>query len=161
MKNKKTAWILLPVVLGIWGMIGWKIYEATHDAGDHSSGNESDVIAALDSLPVSDTYTLILNYRDPFLGNIPEPRIQKEKPAQHNSQKVAAVITQPASELPVLRYYGLVKESNSGKTVGFLKVNGETHFVKTGDEVSVLKVLALSVDSAVVSVGKEKIVVKK
>jgi hypothetical protein len=153
---------LLPVVLGVWGMIGWKIYVAVN------SDQETDVVVSItgntDSLPseIPETYELLLNYRDPFLDinkksvhlptdqriNLPKPSSVKPK----ESEETAVV-------QPDIRYYGLVKESNSQKTVGFLGVNSQTHFVATGDIIEAIKIMRIWSDSVeVIFDGKKKII---
>lgn len=161
MKNKKTVYFLVPIVLAIWGMIGWKVYAAI-------GGREKDVsIPSAEkkikiSTGISDTLELIANYRDPFLDRMLE---RTNLPKQNSSQKAQKekLLEVPKQELkwPKIIYHGLVKKSGSERTLGFLGVDGKSHFVKSGDDVGNLKVGKIWKDSVEVFWGREKVVFRK
>jgi hypothetical protein len=54
-----------------------------------------------------------------------------------------------------------VKESNSQKTVGFLGIDSETHFVKTGDVISNVAVGRIWSDSVELTMNKQKFFVHR
>lgn len=65
MKNRKsTTSVLLLLCIVVWGTIGWKVF---------SNLNDSPVLVAQIAKPVmairKDSIRLLLNYRDPFLGD--------------------------------------------------------------------------------------------
>lgn len=161
MKNKKTSWILLPAVLLIWGIIGWKIYAATRDNPSADVLPRSTAEVAPEKSDVPDTYRLLLDYPDPFLAtskpvatkpsgtnpHIPKPKISTEP--------VAAAVW------PEIRYAGLVKSPKDGKVVGFLTIDGTSHFVKSGDAIGSVSVKTIWKDSALVGFGKESRTIHK
>ncbi len=160
MKNKKTAWILLPAVLSIWGFLGWKFYMAMNDSAPLKVSDNTLVVPEEDQV-VPDTYQLLLDYPDPFLATSkPTPK----KSSSINSQTPKQVIpkTEPVAAVwPEIRYAGLVKSPKDGKMVGFLSVNGTSHFVKNQDVIGELQVLKIWNDSAKVGFGKEMRVIRK
>ena len=162
MKNKKTAWMLLPAVLLIWGLLGWKIYAAMKDDPSPPFVATSPDPSAPKHVTVPDSYQLLLDYPDPFLTAKKTPvrnvSPSSPKPGNTSTPKVTAPIA-PAV-WPELRYAGLV-QSKDGKTLGFLTVNGASHFVKTNDIIGEITVQKIWKDSVLVVRGKEKNVVRK
>lgn len=161
MKNKKTLWILVPAVLAIWGMIGWKVYAAMQNPDEEYVElplTESDV----DSSFVPENYELDLNYRDPFLGEqIRTTPVRQSSENGTSNKNISKPELTPPIQAPVLHYYGLVQETSTGKTVGFLRINSETHFVKAKDVIEGVTVLRIWSDSVEVSFGNLKSVVRK
>lgn len=162
MKGKATAKLLLPLVIAIWAMIGWKVYAAMNKDGDANnvSYHAPEIAAHGKALP--DSVVLIANYRDPFLDKV----VEVKRNAAANS---SAVVVKPKAEAPPkataswpkLGYYGLVKRNGDAKTVGFLSVDGESHFVQSGTVIGEVKVLRMWKDSVEVVWGKERRVVGK
>lgn len=167
MKNKKTTWILLLGVLGIWGILGWKFYAGLHHSEPEvNTVNADESVENIDTL-VPNNYSLLLDYADPFLGN-------SDRVIKNNSGRTPAKINstpnlnhQPAPESqqtiawPEVHYSGLVKSPTTGKMVGFITVNGQTEFVSEGDAVDVLVVKKLWKDSVAITMGKEMRMVRK
>jgi hypothetical protein len=66
--NKYAAYILGPILLMVWGLVFYKIYQAVY------SGEETFDVPKYDSLPVfeekqeENSYALLVDYKDPFLG---------------------------------------------------------------------------------------------
>lgn len=163
MKNKKLSWILLPGVLAIWAAIGWQVYAAMKS--DDLAVNEQalEQIAPTTKSVVPDTFKLLLDYRDPFLYDV----VRKPPPTNSQSNNAAPAAKKtlppppPAATWPTLSYAGLVRHSGSERSVGFLSVNGNSHFVKTGDAVEGLRVGKVWKDSVEMVMGKETRIVRK
>ena len=69
MKGKKGVYIMLPLVLGIWVMIIYKVYKTIN------GNKENPVFQIQDGLVTSakhelDTFIIVASYRDPFLDKI-------------------------------------------------------------------------------------------
>lgn len=152
--------MLLPAVLLIWGLLGWKIYAAMKDDAPTPLVADAPAVSVTQRT-IPDTYQLLLDYPDPFLTtkktpvrNVasPQPRSTPVPPA-NNTPPI------PSPTWPELHYAGLVQ--SHGKTVGFLSVNGESHFVKANDVIADISVQKIWKDSVLVVRGKEKRVVRK
>lgn len=162
MKTKKTAWILLPAVLSIWGFLGWKLYAAMKDDAPLTADSNTFSIAPEENQVVPDTYQLLLDYPDPFLAAAkPAPK----KSSATNSKNPKQVLQNPepvaAIPWPKIQYSGLVKSPKDGKMVGFLSVDGISNFVKNGDVIRTVTVVKIWNDSVQMKMGKEMRVVKK
>lgn len=119
-------------------------------------------IIAEDDRLMPDTYQLLLDYPDPFLAaSKPAPK----NPLIGNSQtpKQSIPKTEPAAPTPwpEIRYAGLVKSPKDGKVVGFLTVDGISHFVKNGDAIGLVSVKTIWKDSILVVFGKESEIIRK
>lgn len=163
MKNKKLSWILLPGVLAIWAAIGWQVYAAMKSDDEAVNEQSLEQIAPTTKSVVPDTFVLLLDYRDPFLDDV----VRKTPPPNSQSKNAISVAKKtlppptPAATWPTLSYSGLVRHSGSERSVGFLSVNGNSHFVKTGDIVEGLRVGKVWKDSVEVVMGKETKIIRK
>lgn len=163
MKNKKTAYILVPVVLAVWGMIGWKVYAAMNGKDEKFVTVVADekIKSAVNEIP--DTIALIADYRDPFLGKITVINDNSAFKIQHSKSKTEKIPDPPKAPIvwPVVSYHGLVKRNGDQKTVGFLNVSGKSFFVQGGEEAGEVRVGKLWKDSVEILFGKEKKVFRK
>ena len=161
MKNKKTTYFLLPIVLAVWGMIGWKVYAAF-------GGNEKNIVASnlptekINPAETSDTTSLVVNYRDPFLDKAVEKIIPRQ--SKSNSQNIIVKQSVPAmqtSAWPKLAYQGLIKKSVGEKATGFLTVDGKSFFVQAKQDLQDVTIGRLWKDSVEVFFEKEKKIIRK
>jgi hypothetical protein len=160
MKNKLTAKFLLPVVLGIWGLIGWKVYAAINGS-DEAVKSSEPVITKTAKSNLPDSLALSLDYRDPFLSKTEQKRSPGTVyPVIHPGNTTKPEQPKPATaSWPKINYSGLVK--HDAKTVGFLNVNGTSYFVQPGIIAGEVKVINVWKDSVQVEWGKERRVVGK
>jgi hypothetical protein len=160
MKNKKLLYVLLPLVVVIWGCIIYKIYiQVNHKTSYAYSGN------GLSRMPVSgaitDSFTLTEGYRDPFLQgvtfSVPEEEGIEEDLLSNRTQLKNTVV------FPDLKYYGVVSNSVQKKQkTGLLKIAGKDFILKEGSSEQKIKVLHLYNDSAEVLYYKtKKTIIKK
>lgn len=155
-KNKTSMYVLVPIVIGIWGYIGWKIY-------DGLKGKDAVNIPALGSAApatkenVPDTFQLVANYRDPFLGKAEVPHVANTggtsvKKQDKTPQKPAAPV---AAGWPAVTYGGMIQKKQ-GPPFALVTVAGQSHLVKAGEKAGDVVVLSVSRDSIQVGWGKER-----
>jgi hypothetical protein len=160
MKNKKLAYILLPAVILIWGAIFYRIFNAAN--GDEKSiAAEGPHKGAASERSYTDTFSIIANYRDPFLGKLlsvtsdhPKPAIKQQKAPDPKPQPVALA-------WPALAYSGMIKNQRSSMQLAILHVNGQSHNVKTGETIDGVQVVRIFKDSVEVAFQKEKRIIRK
>lgn len=154
MKNKKLSWFLVPVVLSIWGAIGWQVYVAMKSDEDIAPGKVNTLTSVESISAVPDTFALLLDYRDPFLdktfAKTPPVSSIKNNPTPPKTNPIVATIT-----WPTISYSGLVRQPSGDRMLGFLSVNGKSHFVKSGDVIDGLSVGRVTKDSAEIIMGQE------
>ena len=70
MKNKKVTYLLIVLTAVIWGTIGWKVYNAFKEDNVPIAAKGERAMPQKESDPIR----LILDYRDPFLGDYDGPK---------------------------------------------------------------------------------------
>ena len=130
MSKQAKTYVLLGLVLLIWGIIGFKVVN-----GLSASSEPVVVMEPTRDLPKitkkKDTFTLIANYRDPFLGTTP---VSKKKPAKKPIQKTKT----PKRNII---YAGLVSQNGSANALFFVSIDGKQHIMSKNEEIDQVKLL--------------------
>lgn len=157
MKNKKLIYILLPLVIIVWGTIFYKIFYNT--SREEELTDEILPQKNIAATTVSDTFSIIANYRDPFLGII----VHNENNV--NEAPKQKVLSQPKIEQvvqwPNIVYGGMIKNQQSTKQLALVKINGKENIIKAGEMVGTIELVKIYKDSVEVKMGKERKVVRK
>jgi hypothetical protein len=138
------VYLLIILVLIIWGLIVKKIFFSTNDAivpvqPKHAT-KETSANKQID--------TLFLNYTDPFLK-----KKQVKKISQNQTVIKQLPILQQVKDnkkrVPdiLLQYVGYVIDKNKGATSYIIRVNGFQHTIKQGDNIDGLKLIKTTADS--------------
>jgi hypothetical protein len=153
MKNKKLVYILLPLVAVIWGVIFYKIYNQIANSDKNmATGMPLNIEKDADSL--SDTFQLILNYRDPFLSYSFQHQMAKTYPnsLQRGFTKQATQNTE--FQWPNFIYGGMIVNRQNKSKTGLLIYNNQSLLVKEGDINQGYKIIKLYNDSALIGYNK-------
>ena len=159
--NKKTLFILIPLMITIWGGIGYQIYTA----------NETPVAGGIQQFKVkkklvqendTSSYALLLNYNDPFktstrkkIINTQSTASTRAKTNRNAGKKINEIVNWPA-----LRYGGTVESSNQ-KKVGLLTINGKSYLVQRGDQIQNVTVLKYDQDEIKLSYSNQEKTIRK
>lgn len=144
MKNKKTLYLLIPLVLVIWGLILHKVF--THSRGDALLVCRVQV-SAEENLVDTTRYVLRLGYPDPFLRSAPKSSSARpeSKPQKNNRIKqIELSSTQTISRPKGLVYHGIV--SGKQESVGLLELEGKQTLVRPNDQLGSYLVKAVEAD---------------
>lgn len=162
MKNKTLTYILVVVVVGIWGIILYRIFDAV------KSGDDSVAPAAIKqekeayndfSIP-KDTTKLMLNYRDPFGITKQKDTVAKAINLAHVA-KVASPL-KPAINWSFITYSGFIRNPASKKLIALVNINGQNLTLVEGETKNRVKLLRNLRDSIKISYeGKTKFIVIK
>ena len=130
MKNKRAIYILLPVVLGIWGLV---LYEFVSFGTAEEIVPESPSNWFVQSHTYKEPQKIIIetNYRDPFLGTL---HVQVAPMTVPQKQK-KLIKTKIAPELvwPAIKYKGVLSDVKEKKKTFLLIINGKNCFMSIGD----------------------------
>jgi hypothetical protein len=162
LKGKKWTYILLPVTVLIWGLVGYSIYDGLKDDGlDELASTNAPPPAVISG--DADTFQLFNNYRDPFLSNLhksSQPSISTKRDNTPKLPNKGAAIAKAAAPLtndwPVVQYAGIMKNQSSSTALVLLNISGKVYTLKQGDVAEGLKLLAVSNTEVVLARGKEK-----
>jgi hypothetical protein len=155
MKNKGLTYLLLIVVGLIWYQVFFRIKSNLEaDAGPLAGGNP---FALSDIRIRRDTFSLQANYRDPFGGKMstiynPDTVKRMKSPVENRQPK-----SYPVEQSWVkIRYYGLIKKTDSRDPLALLNIDNEQFFLRKGDDVfDGYQVQAIYRDSVLISYGKK------
>ena len=161
MKNKKLIYLLLPVVIAIWGIIFYRIFNTT-------GGDENNVVKEINAgtdkgqSSYTDTFSISANYRDPFMGKLAVGNNDQPKATTSMQKKAVEPKPQPApTPWPALAYSGMIKNQRSSIQLAMLQVNGQSYNIKSGETVEGVQVMKIYRDSVEVIFQKEKRTIRK
>lgn len=108
----------MALVLIVWGILGFRIVKTVNPATE-------GLPLAIDlgkfspqAIKQRDTFSIVTNYRDPFLGTLPKSNVPKKK-------KKAVIPKKEVLPEKDIRYTGFITESVTGKKIFFLTVDGQ------------------------------------
>ncbi|KAB5492149.1 hypothetical protein [Flagellimonas hadalis] len=122
-KNTKT-YILLGLVLVIWGIIGYKLISAFSPDPEPVTFMETTNFKSKNRAQ-KDTFSLLANYRDPFLGTWNTSRPKK---------KQGAPVKKESIEFPNIIYTGLVSGAHTKDHIYFVTIGGSQYLMKRGTQ---------------------------
>lgn len=158
MKNKKLLYILFPLVILIWGAIFYKIFYY-ESPGEEWKEEAVSPLKNIVTLSVPDTFNIIADYRDPFLGTIVHMEKAPDRPMQPK------VVQPPKIKVaviwPNIVYGGMIKNQQSSQELALVKINGKENIIKAGDKVGDIELIKIYKDSIEVRMGKAVKVVRK
>ncbi|AXB56849.1 hypothetical protein [Flavobacterium fluviale] len=143
MAKKKINIILILVVLGLWGTVGYraiKNYFGNNDGAVNTEiGNHNVSLKKINK----DTFDLKKVGRDPFLNKqFEEKQVSSAVLVSYHPIKkiVTPSIPKPSSNInwPQLKYFGYLKSNN--QELVLLKIDSKLHKLKLNDEVNGLVV---------------------
>ena len=155
--NRKSTKILLGIaVLTIWSTVFYRIYKAIAPE-DTTFLPTTSYNLAVEKKSKQDTFTLLANYRDPFLGqrSTYPKRSRSLSPSPPpkriiNTPPPKPVATKPPKKrkpvkFPKVHYKGFVK--NHGVTKALVNVNGKSQNLKRGQEFENVRISRITEDS--------------
>lgn len=148
MKNKATLYLLVVIVLGIWGVIGYKLIVAfSGKGGQKNLQNELSSNQIVLSSIEKPSFSITPPERDPFLGGLYVKKTIKKKPTKRKPQIQL--------QWPDIVFKGLVSDKGAKKRVFLIDVNGESHFTEIGEMINT-KLRLVKGDNQKVKIALEK-----
>ena len=132
MKSKTKTYVLVVLVLGIWGLIGYRVLSAVNPQAPTMEQQHVDVAFNPRPQTATDTFSIQTANRDPFLGTL---LVKKEK---HLARKVQV---QSPIEWPQITYQGHIAEQEGGAEVFIVSINGRQQLMKTGQTLDGVKLV--------------------
>lgn len=160
--NKYAPYILGPILLLIWGLIFYKIYQAVYGNGEELEVPSYGALPVFETVQKDSSYALLVDYRDPFLGkrfqyNSSSPSSFSPRTAApsrvSNNRKSPPIPKQqptPPKNFPKIIYQGYqILETD---TIALLNINGK--FYPTARKGAVLQgVQVQGIDKDSIQVG--------
>lgn len=138
------TYLLIVSVLGLWGFIFYRVADNVSAGPPKASPPEKKVSVEEEKVfSVKDTFTLLLNYRDPFTGEIAMEPVKEETESTIN-------IPQLKPEPPKLShiiYTGYIINPGSKRAVSIITINGKEQMMAEGETIGDVKLLRNRKDS--------------
>ena len=126
-KNKKTA-LLLTAVLAIWGILGFKVIGTLVPDNE----NQPKLVIEPSFVPTKvkkrDTFSIVANYRDPFLGTLP-----KSEPPKKTKVKT---LKKPQPPKKNIFYSGSIAPNGTNNRMFFVTIDGQQHIMSKNQEIN-------------------------
>lgn len=131
MKNKKNIYILLPIVLFVWGAVLFQLFSFTNSDENIPATNSELTIKPL-KFNKRQSFIIDINYRDPFLGKMyAENTISK--PKANGSKIVKTAKPKETLVWPIISYKGLISDTKDKTKIFMLIIDNKNHYMKIGD----------------------------
>ncbi|TAI48499.1 hypothetical protein [Flagellimonas allohymeniacidonis] len=124
-KNIKT-YILLGVVLIIWGVIAYRIFATLSPEPQKQNSFVAKSYAPME-MAARDTFSIKADYRDPFLGTLTSSKPKKTPQAKVVKREIPSID---------VRYTGSMYNSSTKKRIYFVTINGQQHLLEKGRSVA-------------------------
>lgn len=128
MKNKKSIYILLPLVLLIWGAIIYQFFNYTNPESERVTPQESLVRPLV--IKQKESIRIKINPRDPFSGKMIDDGVNKAHVKRNTNN---AHIIKEELVWPRVNYKGIVSDNKDKIKVYMVIINGKTYLMKKGD----------------------------
>lgn len=125
-KNKKT-YLLLGVVLTIWGVLGVKIIGALRPTETTPAMGAVVFKATPVTIQKRDTFRISGDYRDPFLGTLPKAETPKKK------QPSRPKVTLPRKQIS---YLGSIAQNGSNNRMFFVTIDGQQYLMSKAEKIN-------------------------
>jgi len=131
MKNKKSIYILLPLVLLVWGAVLFQVFSFTKSDEIIPITNSEFTIKPL-KINQRQSFDININYRDPFLGKAYVA--QNTAVVKVNHTKSAKVV-KPKETLvwPTILYKGMISDTKAKNTIFMLIIDNKNYYMKIGE----------------------------
>ena len=145
MKNKKSLYILIPLVAIVWGLIIFRIIKMTQNDA-YVLPQQSKAYVKKDSIVIPKLKKLNLNYPDPFLKKEAISGEMQEKEFHslfyNNPEPEKTKV-----EWPDIVYKGMVE--NGKAMLGVVEIDKKRHLLSAQDQMEELTLIKIYTDSII------------
>jgi hypothetical protein len=143
---------MLPVVILVWGFVGYQLFSSFFTSPNYVQ--EEFKLEVNVAEIEKEVFLIVANYRDPFLGKKAKYNIKKTSKVSPKNTKTSPV--KITKNWPAITYLGMIKNNNSERRVGIVKVNGKEYLVKENEIIEKITVLSMTKSEVVMQFQKEK-----
>lgn len=162
MKKEKFKYYLLAGVIIIWGYFFFLIYEDYFKKEKETTVDDFSANFIDPSTLKRDTFSILNNYRDPFLGSVIVSVSRSQNTGIISKKPALIPFTKKEFAWPSVRFNGIIKNQTSKKQVILLNVDGRDAMIDVGQKINDEIVLSrVWRDSIEITHKKDKRIIKK
>lgn len=151
-KNKKLTYLLICAVAAVWGIILYRVFfnETVDDYELTSLGIQTEKDPYDQYVAKKDTFRLVLNYRDPFLGTLQNDIVEKAVSGAPVQVSIP-IAPPPPMDWSFIKYSGYVVNPKTKTLVSIISVNGIERMIAEGETFGGVKLLKNKKDSILIN----------
>ncbi|WP_430412796.1 hypothetical protein [Kordia sp.] len=150
MNKKVKTYILLGIVLGIWGTIGYQVYTKLNPDEELITTSNGMVSFTPKQHIVKDTFSISPAHHDPFL-NKPYQKRRGATTGKKTTKNNKTIV------FPKVVYKGVISKQKSSNNIYIIEVNGTQQLFKVGKEIDSIRLVKGTKKSVLISYkGKRK-----
>ncbi|SDQ01677.1 hypothetical protein SAMN05428975_5928 [Mucilaginibacter sp. OK268] len=150
MKNKKIVYLLILLVVIVWGMVIYRIYAAVSDNSEPVIAPVTKIKEPYDDYGIAkDTSRLQAKYRDPF-GLAPTKDTAAVSPSKSIHRSIPLTVS-PGINWAAISYMGYIQNPGSKKIIAIMHINGKEVMMTEGENNEQVKLLKNLRDSIKIS----------
>jgi hypothetical protein len=125
--------VLLAVVIGVWGLIGFKFLNAVDNSPKELAMAAPDEIFVPKQMKEREIFTIAADYRDPFLGTVYAPKKKKKTGIAKKTKKKV-----PEKSI---QYTGFITDKSSKQKIFFVTIEGQQQMMSVNDTFQEVKLV--------------------
>lgn len=134
MKKQYKTYLLLVIVLLVWGMIGFQFLRAINPSVPTPDAATSYEKFNPKRTKIRDTFSILAAYRDPFLGILETPKVESKKKDIKPSKKDV-----PKKNIV---YTGFVTDNANHQKIFFVTIKGQQYMMGLNDVMQEVKLVS-------------------
>jgi len=142
LKNKTKTYVLLIVVISVWGVIGYQVWTGLNQEIPEVEHNGITIAFNPKNSISIDTFSVQIFNRDPFLGTLIIKSNNKRAPRK--LKVLNKILWLPIS------YDGLIQKRDSRQKVFVITISGKQHLIKRGQSIDSVSLVRGNAKSIVV-----------
>lgn len=153
MKNKKLLYGMIFLIALVWGIVFYQLFSYMFSKETYALPEEKSIINIEEIR--RDTFSIVANYRDPFLGKKALNQMNYAKKKGVGKKKKVVVPPKAEKPWPTISYSGMIKNNNKDRRVGIVKINGKEYLVKKNDVIYDVTFMEITKEAVKVVFQKE------
>ncbi len=145
---------MLPTTILVWAYVVYSVFDFNNPQS--SSGKKSEKVLSDEPFnsTLTDTFSLLLNYNDPFLKEYKPQRISVNKNSTGVKPKTVAPVVvkvNDSEKWPAIVFSGKISSNKDDKQLCIMKVDGTDYIVAKGQQAGEVSVIDVYNDSVLVA----------
>lgn len=133
MKKQHKTYLLLVIVLLVWGIIGFQFVRAINPSTSTTESSARNEKFEPKKIKERDTFSIVADYRDPFLGTV---RISEDRPKKTSKKPLEKEIPKKK-----IAYTGFVTDGSKNQRIYFVTIEGQQLMMDVNDIVHEVKLV--------------------
>lgn len=159
MKNKRMIVFLLACFLITWGFVVYSIISTTKQPSYSDEFDFKKLEVIQEERSTIETFTLYLEYRDPFIDKPIKRKVSAAKPKKTKKKPEKKI--PPSIDWSFISYAGMVEQQTTSVKVAICVIRGKKYILAAGDSALKVSLLQVYPDSIQVAFLDQKITIIK